>query len=163
MKKCDLFVLYLTFFLKIKYILLAFFLGNCAPFIAKMHRQSFDYQCILFVFRELCPPLEVEPGGVEPPSKLAAEMLSTRLVSVCLSARGRYGTNQPRAYLLNFAHAAEPALAIHPFMILRSGRRMAGASGEASSASDLVRAPEFAAIRQRKHSCCHLLAKRVSF
>ena len=53
-------------------------------------------------------------------------MLSTRLVSVCLSARGRYGTNQPRAYLLNFAHASKPALAIHPFMILLTGRRMAG-------------------------------------
>ena len=72
----------------------------------------------------------VEPAGVEPASKLAAEMLSTRLVSVCLSARGRYGTNQPRAYLLIFAHASKPALAIHSFMILLAGRRTAGLPGK---------------------------------
>ena len=72
----------------------------------------------------------MEPGGVEPPSKLAAKMLSTRLVSVCLSARGRYGTNQPCAYLLNFAHASKPALAIHSFMILLAGRRTAGLPGK---------------------------------
>ena len=74
--------------------------------------------------------MEVEPGGVEPPSKLAAEVLSTRLVAVWLSARGRYGTNQPRAYLLNFAHASKPALAIHPFVILLTGRRTAGLPGK---------------------------------
>lgn len=98
------------------------------PLPAVINQKDTDNLLIISVFScfwEAISPFQVEPGGVEPPSKLAAKMLSTRLVSVCLSARGRYGTNQPRAYLLNFAHASKPALAIRPFMILLTGRRAA--------------------------------------
>lgn len=105
----------------------------------------------------------MEPAGVEPASKLAAEVLSTRLVTVWLSALGRYGTNQDKAYLLRFRSRIE-ACARYPSLYDTSCRTPDGvASGEAPGAIDLVYAPRFATVRQRKHKCCHLLAKRVSF
>ena len=52
----------------------------------------------------------VEPAGVEPASKLAAKVLSTCLVFVCLSAACRYETNQQVAYLLKFRRCIEACI-----------------------------------------------------
>ena len=52
----------------------------------------------------------VEPAGVEPASKLAAKVLSTCLVFVCLSAACRYETNQQVAYLLKLRRCIEACI-----------------------------------------------------
>ena len=105
----------------------------------------------------------MEPGGVEPPSKRVAKVLSTCLVTVWLSAAGRYRTDRPAAYLLRFRFRIE-AYGCYPAISDTSVRTPAGvASGEAPATTDLVCVARFAAIKLRMHKIRHLLAWRVSF
>ena len=130
------------------------------------HKKDTDNLLIISVFCWFWGttfPFSVEPAGVEPASKLAAKVLSTRLVTVWLSAMSRYGTDQLTAYLLKFRSYSE-AYTRYPSLYDTSCQPPDGeAAGEAPDADDLVNASGIAAVKRRMHSCCHLLAKRVSF
>lgn len=80
----------------------------------------------------------VEPEGVEPSSKLAARVLSTSLVCVCLSAAVWYTTNLTAAYLLKFRACIEACIC-YLSLYDTSDRTSDGlTSGEAPAAKDLV-------------------------
>ena len=103
------------------------------------------------VFRGAIPLFQVEPEGVEPSSKQAAEMLSTSLVLVCLSAAVWHGTSLAAAYLLKFRLRIE-ACARYLSFYDASDRTLDGrTSGETPAAADLVRAAGFAAVTLRMH------------
>ena len=93
----------------------------------------------------------MEPEGVEPSSKQAAEMLSTSLVFVWLSAAVWYETDLAAAYLLKFRSRIE-ACARYLSFYDASFRTLDGrTSGETPAAADLVRAAGSAAVTLRMH------------
>ena len=94
----------------------------------------------------------MESEGVEPSSKHAAELLSTSLVIVWLSAAAWYETNLTVAYLLKFRSRVEARACYLSFYDTSDRTLDRLTSGEAPAASDLVCAAGFAVITLQMHN-----------
>ncbi len=106
----------------------------------------------------------MEPEGVEPSSKQAAEMLSTSLVFVYLSAAAWYETNLAAAYLLKFRARIEAYACYLSFSDTSDRTLDRETFGEAPAATDLVCAAGYATTTLRMHKKFRrLLASRVDF
>jgi len=89
----------------------------------------------------------VESAGFEPASKRVAKMLSTCLVRVVFSSKGRYSADYSFAYLLKFC-ACNEVCSCYPIIYDASCRPPIGrAFGETSKTIDLVYVSEIALLR----------------